>query len=240
MAFSQSRTCFAILALALLPVPVATHGQTAAISDESFANARQSIGKLTCRQGARIVASTAAIISNRRTLLTVSHFNRLADGTEISPDKCRFTVSAGRGEREGTSLGISVKHIGGDPFHNQLSRATDWAILELKDDLPRNFRPLLIAKDSDESRQNVRMAGFAATGGRERTWIVDRDCSLQSAKPDSAILSHDCTSGPGTSGSPLFMRQGSRLEIVGMHVGKTDKGGLAVRVSRIARIVEAG
>ncbi len=237
---SPPRACIAVLALMLLPVSAATHGQAPATDQvDPFATARQSIGMLTCRQGARIVATTAAIVANRKTLLTVSHFNRLANGTEISPDKCRFTVSDGRSNRKTASLKISVRQVGGDPFHNQLSRATDWAILELRDDLPQTHEPLLIAEDSNESRQNVRMAGFAATHGRERIWSIDRDCSLRSAKPDSAIFSHDCTSSPGTSGSPLFSRRGTRLEIIGMHVGKTQAGGLAVRISKIAPIVDA-
>lgn len=223
-----------ILSMILALVPSVAVQVTATRTDDSLAAARQSIGKLTCRQGARIVASTAALISDRKTLLTVAHFNQLPDGSEVAPERCRFSVSDGSSNGNESSLEFSVRHVGGDWFHNRLSRATDWAILELNDELPLSHVPLDIAEESGEDRRNVQMAGFAAVTARKVAWSVDRDCSLQSDRPDSAIINHDCASGPGTSGSPILQRKGVRLEIVGMHVGRTETGGLAVRVSKIA------
>lgn len=199
------------------------------------ATARPSIGKLICSKGSRTVASTATMVLDRKTLLGVSHFNRLADGTEIAPEKCRFITTAvdSSGAAVTSSSQISIRQVGGDAFQNQVSRATDWVILNLEGPVPAELKPIAIRDRASVSTAEVFMAGFTLERGSKVVWRTDFNCSLQSAGPRSALLNHDCLSGPGASGSPLLAARGSRLEIIGMHVGRTDHGGLAVQVSRI-------
>lgn len=188
-----------------------------------------SVGQITCRNAGFSLQSTATLIEDSRTLLTVAHFN-WHDGEEISPSDCRFRLFDVGGERVFAS-DFEIAKVGGSRFDVRTSRATDWAILRLADAAPASVEPLRLYSGRNLSAREAALVGFFASASEPGSTRA-RHCRVRWFEQSSAVLRHDCATAPGTSGSPLVVRKGGVRYLLAIHTGRAEGQGIAALVAR--------
>jgi protease YdgD len=107
--------------------------------------------------------------------------------------------------------------------------AEDWAIVLLDQTLA--IRPIPLRVLPADGR--LQRAGYSQD--RAHLLSLHDDCHLQRMLAGGRVLLTDCDSTRGDSGSPLLLRQGERVWLVGVATAildqGSDEGGLAVHAS---------
>ncbi len=181
---------------------------------------------------------------NQREVLTAAHC--LWDHKEwrwAPPDWLHFQAGYSRGTAAGHSPIASYRRaakypekFGVSPKHT----ANDWAILTLANPAKKGFGfiPIGRLKPADldglpETTVTVLQAGYSKDMAMSLS--LNAGCEVLGYNPTGRLLKHNCDAIEGDSGSPILIRRGDRLSVIGIHVGTgTDAGqtyGLAVPAS---------
>lgn len=193
------------------------------------------VGRIVCRASGLRLMSTATLVEDRRTLLTVSHFNFDDASDHAMPvEDCEFQFLDATG-RVGFRSRIEVVARGAQGKSLRISRATDWAILRLSETAPVDRYPLMV--DSTSLLDDHTPVNLVAYDGKHKmmsTQFADSDCEPEPSSPRSIILEHKCETAPGASGAPLIMMVGGHPRVVAIHTARNSEGGLAVRFAGAA------
>lgn len=105
---------------------------------------------------------------------------------------------------------------------NHLS--SDWAILVLSEPAGEavGFLPLhVISKEGLKYLPLEQVRVLQARYNRDRNHILslNTECAIIEFNPSGALMAHTCDGANAGSGSPILLRNGEDLFIVGMHVG---------------------
>ncbi|CAK0747878.1 protease YdgD [Gammaproteobacteria bacterium] len=122
--------------------------------------------------------------------------------------------------------------------------AEDWAIVILRDPLairPLPWQVLPVSKLRDIPRtETLERVGYS----RDRPYLpmIHRGCQVTGSAFSGHLLLHTCDSAQGDSGSPLWLRTTTGIQLAGIHVGvvelkefKGRKLGVAVPAAAFAK-----
>jgi protease YdgD len=112
--------------------------------------------------------------------------------------------------------------------------AEDWAIIELERPLP--IRPIPVrALPADGTVPEGRLQRAGYSQDRAHLLSVHDGCALRGVLAGGAVLLTDCDGTRGDSGSPLLLRRGEQVWLVGVSSSVVDggaqEGGLAVHAA---------
>lgn len=194
-----------------------------------------SIGRIVCRNSNIKLMSTATLVEDRHTLLTVSHFNfDDRKNHAVSTKDCEFQFLDTYGRTRFRS-GIEVIARGAQGKSLRISRATDWAILRLSKVAPVNRQPLLVDSTFHLNGQTpVNLVGYDSSHKKMSSQFTDRNCDLKLRSPKSIVLEHTCETATGASGAPLIIMAGGHPRVIAIHAARSPKGGVAIRISGTA------
>ena len=226
---------FAPLAPFTAPLNARTESREPASQTVPGTSFMPAVGRIVCRASGLRLMSTATLVEDRRTLLTVSHFNFDDASDHAMPvEDCEFQFLDATG-RVGFRSRIEVVARGAQGKSLRISRATDWAILRLSETAPVDRYPLMV--DSTSLLDDHTPVNLVAYDGKHKmmsTQFADSDCEPEPSSPRSIILEHKCETAPGASGAPLIMMVGGHPRVVAIHTARNSAAGLAVRFAGAA------
>lgn len=228
---------FAVSAVLGAAVPMLSVPTLAAEPQLAVANltGEQAVGRLYCGKGSDRFMSTATLIENSTTILAASHFNYWEAKDRVIPvGNCEFQLLS-----EGGSVvfrsGVEVVKRGGEPSQMFLSRATDWAVLRLKEPAPADRHPLEVATNSAPSAySDAYILGYSLRYHRMEAQYFERSCNARPTRAGSIVLTHSCTTAPGMSGAPLISLVGGEPKLVALHSARESDLGVAVGIGGFA------
>ena len=186
-----------------------------------------SIGKLYNRAGE---ACTGVIISPVEVATAAHCLYNPRTGMLVHPESLHFLVGYKQGDyRE--DLRVSEFKIGSNyALDNRTmeSETKDWAILQLTQSAPEQFRPVPLAEKSARIGDQIMVGGFAQVSQYSMT--ADTNCSVRGILSNGLIL-HDCTVLKGDSGAPIMTKNSEMIEILGIHVAEGTMGRTAVQIA---------
>ena len=212
-------------------MPFLAHSVSAEPGENTDAATDGAIGFIICSSGMRRTATTATVVENRRTILTVAHFDSDGKSGKLPVSNCRFRLGDNVKSRA-PSYALTLSERGGDALQNRISRATDWAVLELDREVPGHVRPMLMPASRNSDRTAAFFEGFERSKRDGFAKFARRQCALAANGVRSVLVRHDCPTEAGSSGAPLFANRNGRREIVALHVGRTGGAGLAIALTR--------
>lgn len=210
-------------------LPPGIVGQDDRIPLDSAAWPWHSLGRLTINREKGEYCSGALIAPDA--VLTAGHclYNRVLKGWH-NPEAIIFVAGLNRDSVQGTSRGKFIEH---DPdFSGTLEPtpaliAHDWAILRLQQALPLKPLPVqrLPAPDTNapaSKKLHLQRAGYSM----DRPFLLSLHdgCDLLGRLADDRILFTNCDSTYGDSGSPLLVREGNQIAIVGVSSAIVKRG----------------
>jgi protease YdgD len=161
----------------------------------------------------------------------------------LGADALHFLAGYSRGKFLAHAKVSAVRHapdVAMDRQGRPGDPATDWAVLTLASPLAAipGLRPIALALAADLAVLSDGMALLQAGYSRDRAHMltVVEHCQLVGRRRSKAgaLLLHDCDATFGDSGSPVLLRIGGDLRIVGIHVAVVRRSGrelgLAVRI----------
>lgn len=212
-------------------MPFLAHSVSAESAEIAGAGTDGAIGFIICSSGMRRTATTATVVENRRTILTVAHFDSDGKSGKLPVSHCRFRLGDNvKSRAPGYTLTLSQR--GGDALQNTISRATDWAVLELDREVPAHIRPMMVQASRNSDRTAAFFEGFERSKRAGFAKFARRKCALAANGVRSVLVRHDCPTEAGSSGAPLFANRNGRREIVALHVGRTGGAGLAIALTQ--------
>jgi protease YdgD len=158
-------------------------------------------------------------------------------GRPLRPHELHFVAGYRRGEYLGHARGRAIRSSPAYRYRKELSVpqvAEDWAILYLERRLP--IRPIpvrALPADGLVSDGHLQRAGYSQD--RAHLLSIHDGCRLRGLLADGRVLLTDCDGTRGDSGSPLLLRQGKQVWLVGVASAVIDDGpreaGLAVHAA---------
>ncbi len=160
------------------------------------------------------------------------------------PDFLHFQAGYSRGTAAAHSPVASYRRaanypekFGASPRHT----ANDWAILTLTNPAAEDFGfiPIGRLKPADleglpETTVAVLQAGYSKDMAMSLS--LNTGCEVLGYNENGRLLKHNCDAIEGDSGSPILIRRGDRLSVIGVHVGTGMNSGrtygLAVPASK--------
>jgi protease YdgD len=145
------------------------------------------------------------------------------------------------GYRRGTYLaharGRAIRLSPGHRYRRQATLAEvaeDWAILYLEQRLA--IRPIPVrALPADGTTPDGRLQRAGYSQDRAHLLSIHDGCRLRGLLADDRVLFTDCDGTRGDSGSPLLLRQGEQVWLIGVASAVVDdgplEGGLAVHAA---------
>ena len=222
------------LIVTMMPaVLVGTSPSNPAFAQEKVVSEPSSaIGQIVCVSGQHSMTTTATVIEDRSSLLTVSHFNYdHRTRSSIAESNCSFILRSENGTIAFKSS-FKVATRGARGADIAFSRATDWAVLKLTTPVDQQVEPVIVAFDHDTSQgSEVSLKGYQ---GRLRQIVERKNCRPTARSAGSAILDHSCRTSPGLSGAPLFAQTADGLRLVAIHSARDGDQGLAVLIKGFA------
>lgn len=238
---------FALLFLFL--VPAVSSGQDVDLVGEdpgrengfsrSFNN-QGFIGKIECEARIGKIVTTAILINDRRTVLTVAHFNfDDQDNLSIEIDHCRFRITSKTNGKRFESR-IELIASGGDHSLNLLTRSTDWALIQLVSPAPLSAIPIETGPGfSGNEAVKVSFVGFSMDHKDLSQPMIHSDCLAEPVEHRFMLIAHDCKTAPGSSGGAIVANFNGKQTLMAMHAGRTRYGGIAVRIGgNLGRIIK--
>jgi protease YdgD len=188
---------------------------------------RSSIGKLYNRAGE---ACTGVIISPVQVATAAHCLYNPRTGMLLHPESLHFLMGYKQGEyRE--DLRVSEFRIGSNyALDNRTmdTETSDWAVLQLKQPGPEQFRAVSLAERSAQTGDSIMVGGFAQSSKYSMT--ADTNCSVRGVLPNGLIL-HDCAVLKGDSGAPIMIKSGEMIEILGIQVAEATLRGTPVQIA---------
>ena len=111
-------------------------------------------------------------------------------------------------------------------IHPLTNRADDWAILKLSRPLGKSgyFGSKSIKHRWSNDNFDLTLAGYSTVNPSTNELYFHNGCSVKKHILDGKIFYHDCDSGPGDSGAPIFKCVNDDCYIVAIHVAAKQGG----------------
>ena len=188
------------------------------------------LGRIECKLRGFKIFTSATLVEDHHTLLTVSHFN-LTDTKEgfIPARHCEFQLINNHEEIYFRS-NVLVMFRGSNEQNIKISRATDWAILKLVNPAPSSIKPILLEANTPLVKfESVDIVAYDKDHAGMRRQYLIKDCRPSPQSPRSIILIHECSTSLGASGAPLIIRSEGIARLIAIHAGRSADGGVAVQ-----------
>jgi protease YdgD len=194
----------------------------------------QAVGRVNQANG---IHCTGAMIAADAVLTAAHCLMDRASGVWLSPQDLVFVAGYRRDEDLGYARGREIVH----PEHAINPRrpalhdiGDDWAVLYLEHPLP--VRPIPVQPLAEGRGGQVMLAGYSEE--RPHMLSLQEACGVLERVDGDRVLFTDCDSTHGDSGSPLLVRQGRKVWIVGVASAIVTRGAkvgsLAVSASAFA------
>ena len=220
MAIIARNTLTLMLVALCLSSPVNSYAQQPA-SDHALSDSPFPIGELRCKRGGSIRTVHGTVVGDRYTVFTVAHFS---DEPDLKPGAtlvdCTFRMFDEVGR---TNFKSAVTIVSRPTMSQSLSAALDWAILRL--DKPAPAKPAAFTSHLAGQDRGPTVMVHLRRVREKRLARVEQGCTISPVKPKSIVLSHDCLSWSGTSGSPLLSATDDGFRVFAV---QAKQGGLAV------------
>ena len=189
------------------------------------------VGKIACGTDFGKIVSTAILVNDRRTLLTVAHFNfDDLSGRVIPVEDCLFHWSDRSGNMRFTSK-FKVFSLGGNHAVYSLTRAADWALVQLETQAPFTAQPIRVGGPAESNGGiEVGFVGYTSRYQRVGSPIWQTDCHVAPVEHKRMLVLHRCKTAPGSSGGALVAKVDGRYRLIAIHTGRTSESGIAVRI----------
>jgi protease YdgD len=171
-------------------------------------------------------------------VLTAAHcLFHARTGRPLRPHEVHFVAGYRRGAYLAHARGRAIRTSPAYRYRRQATAAEvaeDWAILYLE--RPLAIRPIpvrAVPADGTMSDGHLQRAGYSQD--RPHLLSIHDGCRLQGLLAGGRVLFTDCDGTRGDSGSPLLLRQGEQVWLIGLASAVVDdvarEGGLAVHAS---------
>jgi protease YdgD len=179
-------------------------------------------------------------------VLTAAHcLFHARTGRPLQPRGLHFVAGYRRGDYLAHALGRAVRLSPAYRYErrpNLAEVAEDWAIIQLDRALP--IRPIPVrALPEGGTIVDGRLQRAGYSQDRAHLLSIHDGCSLRGMPAGGRVLFTDCDGTKGDSGSPLLLRQGEQVWLVGVSSAVLDQGpqegGLAVHAAAFIDRLEA-
>jgi protease YdgD len=216
--------CLLAAALSMLaPVAAADTDVTGSVHREPVDVASypwSAIGKLFNEAGG---SCTGAIIA-RDKILTAAHcVTNSRTGRLLPPSTVHFMIGYRSGQAAVHARVASYETGAGyDPLRWIETMESDWVILTLTENLPKEIAPLKLSQATAPVGTRAIIAGYPQDRAHKMT--ADRDCEL--AGGAGRMMLHTCRGMRGYSGAPILVSgSDDEIEIAGIHVAMSPNNG---------------
>ncbi len=154
----------------------------------------------------------------KKLVLTAAHCVIDPSTKKLRTDISRFLPNYINGS---STYASRIKHVWWGTSDPDGSRADDWAIMLLEDNLGSVVGSMGVKGNGDDYTY-FNLAGYSADYKYGQTATVHQGCSARGNKYDDYIK-HDCSMTRGASGGPIFIQEGAVGYIVGLNVAERRK-----------------
>jgi protease YdgD len=171
-------------------------------------------------------------------VLTAAHcLFHARTGRPLQPHEVHFVAGYRRGDYLAHARGQAVRLSPAYRHHESPTLAEiaeDWAIIEIDRSLA--IRPIPVrALPADGKVPNGRLQRAGYSQDRAHLLSIHDGCDLRGLLAGGRVLLTDCDGTRGDSGSPVLLREGERVWLVGVSSAVieqgSEKGGLAVHAT---------
>lgn len=182
------------------------------------------IGRLNTSTGRHCTATLIA----RDAVVTAAHcVHDPRTGLRVRPSTLHFLAGYQRGSYIAHAIGRSIRVVAPERSESAIGVdriADDWAIVSLAATL--SVRPIAVRPTEPGADTVPRGSLLRAGYGQDRPHLlaVHEGCSVKQRLAGGRVWLTDCDATRGDSGSPVLMRRGAAVDLVGITAAVTDDG----------------